>query len=309
MMLNRLSKVWICVSILFCSFVFAADTSLDSVEQTGFLPAESTRANWVFSGVVTNEGGDHYAYFFQMQRHENKFHVNAALFDVQSKTMIMLDNAEATIPDPEHYSWHVGHSFLRFNAINDSWVFGLKMQDKKGFNFKIDMLNQPEKNPVVQNLRDGIEFIVSQTGQLNGHIQIGAMDSEQFVTAKSTWFRQIWLTNPQAQSHQLSNVLCRFIDGSGFYSMNMIEPDAIRGAVAGWFDAQGVASAMSQFINVKEAPEGDWHIRIASPNLHFILSDSIKQNSVVAGFVAEKDRQGFCILSADAMGEEKIAIG
>ena len=89
--------------------------------------------------------------------------------------------------------------------------------------------------------------------------------------------------------------------------MNMVESDAVRGAVAGWFDAQGVSSAMSQFINVKEAPEGDWHIRIASPSLHFILSNTIKQHSVVAGFVAEKDKQGFCMLSADAMGEEKTA--
>ncbi len=307
MILDRLSKLCLCFAFAFGSVVHAADAGPEPVEQTGFLPAVSTHANWVFSGVVTNEGGEHYAYFFKMQRHENTFHVNAALFDAQSKALVMQDAADAIIPDPERYSWRVGHSFLRYNAINDSWIFGLKTQDKKGFNFKVDMLNQPENNPIAQNLREGIEFIVSQTGQLNGHVQTDAASDAQFVTAKNTWFRQIWLTNAQTKSHQLSNVLCRFNDGSGFYSMNMLEPDAMRGAVAGWFDAQGASSAMSQFINVKEAPEGNWHIRIASPSLHFILSDSVKQRSVVAGFVAEKDKQGFCMLSADAMGEEKIA--
>ncbi len=306
MILFRLSKkLCICFAMLFCSVIYAAEVGTEPVEQTGFLPAESTHANWVFSGMVTNEGGEHYAYFFQMQRHGNDFHAISALFDAQTKALVLMDEGDATINDPERNNWHVGRSFLRFNAINDSWIFGLKTQDKKGFNFKVDMLNQPEHNPVVQGLRAGVEAIVSQTGQLNGHVHVANESREQFVTAKSAWFRQIWLSNPQTQSHQLTSVLCRFDDGSGFYSMNMLEPDAVRGSVAGWFDAQGMPSAMSQFINVKEAQDGAWHIRITSPNLHLTLSDAIKQRSVVAGFVTEKDQQGFCVLNKDAMGEEK----
>ncbi len=301
----RVGKLCVCFAMFFGSVIYAAD--VEPIEKTGFLPAESTHANWVFSGVVANESGEQFAYFFQVQRHENQFHSIVTLFDAQTKTVILQDEGEASISDPEQYNWHVGRSFLRFNAINDSWIFGLKTQDKKGFNFKVDMLNQPENNPASQNLRAGMEFIVSQTGRLNGHIQTGEASTEEFVTAKNTWFRQIWQTNPQSQIHQLSCVLCRFNDGSGFYSINMVESDAVRGAAAGWFDAQGASSAMSQFINVKEAPEGDWHIRIASPSLHFILSNTIKQHSVVAGFVAENDKQGFCMLSADAMGEEKTA--
>lgn len=306
MILARLGWLCVCFVMFFGSVVNAADNTLEPIEKTGFLPAESTRANWVFSGSVTNENGESYTYFFQMQRHKNDLHVITALFDAQSKALVLLDEGDAKIADSEQNNWHVGRSFLRFNAINDTWVFGVKTQDKKGFNFKVDMLNQPENNPVAQNLRAGIEFVVSQTGQLTGHLQVGDVSSEQFVTAKNAWFRQIWLSNSQDQSHQLSSVLCRFNDGSGFYSMNLLESDAVRGAVAGWFDAQGVSSAMSQFINVKEAPEGDWHIRIASPSLHFIVSDSLKRSDVVAGFVSEKDKQGFCMLSADTMGENPV---
>lgn len=301
MIFARLGTLCFSFFLFFSSTIYAVEA--EPVEKTGFLPADSLHANWVFSGVVTNEGGEHFAYFFQMQRHQNTFHAVAALFDAESKALVLLDEGDAVITDPEQYNWHVGRSFLRFNTINNSWVFGLKTQDKKGFNFKVDMLNQPDHNPVAQNLRAGIEFMVTQTSQLNGHIQTGEASKEQFVTAKSAWFRQIWQTFPQDKPHQLSSVLCRFNDGSGFYAMNMLEADAMRGSVAGWFDAQGVSSAMSQFIDVKEASEGAWHIRIASPNLHFVLSDSIKKNDVVAGFVTEKDQQGFCLLSQDAMGE------
>lgn len=307
MILARLGQLIAGFVLLFSSAMYAAEAVTEPVEQAGFLPTESMHANWVFSGVVTNESGEHFAYFFQMQRHDKAFHAIAALFDAQSKALIFLDEGDAIIPEPELNNWHVGNAFLRFNAINDSWIFGLKTPDKKGFNFKVDMLNQPEHNPIAKNLRAGIEYIVIPTGQLNGHLQTGEPNAEQFVAAKNTWFRQIWQSKLQDQSHQLSSVLCRFNDGSGFYSMNMLEPDAVRGAVAGWFDDQGVPSAMSQFINVKEAPEGDWHIRITSPGLHFILSDAIKQSTVVAGFIIKKDQQGFCMLSADAMGEKAAA--
>jgi hypothetical protein len=306
MILFRLGKLCICFAMFLGSVIYAAEVGTEPVEQTGFLPAQSTHANWVFSGMVMNESGEHYAYFFQMQRHGNDFHVVSALFDAQTKALVLMDEGDASIKDPELNNWHVGRSFLRFNAINDSWIFGLKTHDKKGFNFKVDMLNQPEHNPVVQGLRAGVEAIVSPTGQLNGHVQVGNEGREQFVSAKNAWFRQIWISNAQTQSHQLTSVLCRFDDGSGFYSMNMLEPDAVRGAVAGWFDAQGMPSAMSQFINVKEEPDGSWHIRVTSPNLHLTLSDAIKQRFIVAGFVTEKDQQGFCVLNKDSMGEGTI---
>ena len=164
------------------------------------------------------------------------------------------------------------------------------------------MLNQPEHNPVAQDLRAGIEFIASQTGQLNGHVQLGLPNSDQFVTAKNSWFRQIWLTNNQEKPHPLTCVLCRFNDGSGFYSMNMLEADTTRGAVAGWYDPMGASLVMSQFTEVKQDLDGVWHIRIASPKVHLVLSDILKQDTVVAGFVSEKDKQGFCMLNKGAVG-------
>lgn len=302
MILSRLGILFVFFFVWISNPLYAEETIKEPIEQTGFLPAEATHANWVFSGMVANENGENFAYFFQMQRHDNNFHVSAALFDAQSKTLVLQDEGDALLNDAQPYNWDVGRSFLRFNAINDSWIFGIKTDDKKGFNFKVDMLNQPEHNPVTQDLRAGVEFIASQTGQLNGHVQLGLPNSDQFVTAKNSWFRQIWLTNTQDKSHPLTSVLCRFNDGSGFYSMNMLESDATRGAVAGWYDPMGASLAMSQFTDVKQDPDGAWHIRIASPNVHLILSDILKQDAVVAGFVSEKDKQGFCMLNNSTVG-------
>ena len=164
------------------------------------------------------------------------------------------------------------------------------------------MQKQAETTPVTQNLRQGVVLLVNQTSHLNGHVQASDDSKEQFVTGKNAWFRQIWLTEHQDNNHPYTGVLCRFNDGSGFYSLKMSEPDALRGAVAGWCDEHGVSATMSQFINVKQEANGPWHIRIASPNVHLILSDFTKQNSVVAGFVAEGKKPGFCMLSKESIG-------
>ncbi len=302
MIFSRLASLFLCLVVSATAPLYAAE----DVVEDNFLPTDANHASWVFSGVVSNEAGDNYGYFFQMQRDDAKLHAVTALFDGQTKKVIFLEESEAVAEDPMPYNWHAGRAFMRFNPINDSWVFGLQHKDKKGFNFKVDMLKQTENIPLTQNLRPGVELFVNQMSNLNGHIQVGDETEEQFVTAKNAWFRQVWLSTEQVKSHPLKGVLCRFNDGSGFYSMSMVESDALRGAIAGWCDGQGVPAGMSQFINVKQDLNGPWHIRVTSPSVHLVLSDYIKQNSVVAGFVAEGKRPGFCMLSNELMGAKLL---
>ncbi len=286
---------------LFCCLSHALCAGV-AEELTHFLPTDVTHVHWIFSGVVTNEQGEQYGYFFQMERDGTAFHSTAALFDAQTKSVVFQDENRSTLDNPLPYRWQVGHSFLRFNPINDSWVFGVKTEDKKGFNFKIDMLNQPDNHPMEEGLRPGMAVVVSQTNSLNGHIRLGDGREEQFVTAKHAWFRQMWMTTIQEESHPVSGVLCHFDDGSGFYSVNLPESDAVRGAMAGRFDTKGSPAEMSQFIHIKQLPEGPWDIDVPSPNLHVVLSEYIKQNSVIAGFVTGGVAPGFCLLSDDTLG-------
>jgi hypothetical protein len=267
-----------------------------------FLPADTYSARWIFSGIVSDEKGEQYGYFFQMTRDGTLFHSSAALFDAQTKAVIFQDEEHATLEEATAYHWQVGHAFLRFNAINDSWVFGVKTADKKGFNFKIDMLKQPESSPAEEALRSDVAVVVSQTNSLNGHLHLDDTHGEQFVTAKHAWFRQISMTTLQDVPHLVNGVLCHFDDDSGFYAINLSEEDALQGAMAGGFDAQGLALQMSQFVHVKQLPEGAWDIQVPSPKLHLMLSNYTLQHQMTAGFVSGRT-PGFCLLSHENISE------
>mgnify|MGYP003630107667 CR=1 FL=1 len=269
-----------------------------------FVPSTSAEAHWVFSGVVEGEGGEQYGYFFQMGRKKNTFHSRAALFDVQTKAVLIQDDSEAEIADPSTYLWHVGNAFLRFNPITDSWFFGFKQANKAGFNFKVDMQKTSEALPEPQNLRSGISVFVSQTNSLNGHIHSSDGQKEHFVTAGQAWFRQTSVTTPQSNTHAVKGVLCRFDDGSGFYSVNLPEEDALRGAITGRFDAKGLAEPMSQFIHVEVRTDGKWGVHVPSPEQNVLVSAFMQQDAVIAGIAEVGEQAGFCFLSEDTLGHQ-----
>ncbi|MDF1678327.1 MAG: hypothetical protein P1U32_06490 [Legionellaceae bacterium] len=285
-------------ALLFFSQASQAEVTTESPH---FLPTTSTDARWVFSGVVASEEGKQYGYFFQMERRGQVFHSHAALFDVQTKALLLQDESETELTTPSSNHWHVGHAFLQFNPINDSWVFGFKQANKAGFNFKVDMLKPAEALPVGQGLRPGIDVLVSQAHSLNGHIYDPDGAKEMFVTAKHAWFREMAITKTQPQINAVKGVLCRFNDDSGFYSVNLPTADAIRGAIAGRFDAEGLAAPMSQFIHVEALENGQWTIRVPSPNQKVTISSFLKQASMISGIAEVGDRTGFCLLSEDTV--------
>ena len=296
--MNNMKQWWkvILIALACSSSVFAEE--LTPAETNKFHPADAHLSSWVFSGIFTSESGEEYGYYFQLQRDNTHFHANVALMDQASKTILFQENSEAVIEDAAAYDWHVGRSFLRFNPVNASWIFGVKPKDNLGFNFKVDMLKQFKVTPSRRHhLRTGVMMMVSRTSELNGHVLTGASGSEQFVTAKESWFRQIWQDAADTQSHDLSSVLCQFNDGSRFYSVNLQELDAQSGAIAGWYKPDGNRQSMSQFIQVNQGKEGAWHIKSQSPRLDLVMKNAIEQESVVAGFVDGTKNPGFCMLT------------
>lgn len=282
-------------------------TETDAVKTTDSPSLNASQADWVFSGAVTNESGERFNYYFQMQRKGMQFHALATLIDGQNKNVLLFEDARATIEQPQGSNWQVGQAFMEFNPINNSWVFGVKTKNKQGFNFKVDMLSQAANLPHAQDLRSGLELLVNQTGRLNGHLQTGDLNREQFVTAPKAWFRQLWVTKPQETLHPFLGVLCQFNDGSGFYSVNLQESDALRGSVAGWRDEQGLPVSMSQFVSVKEEKEGVWQIHIPSPKVHLSLDNALQEkdkHSLIAG-LTQGLKAGFCTISNDKIGKEE----
>lgn len=260
---------------------------------------EPENAYWIFSGMVTNEGGENFGYFFQMERQGMQFQVHSALLDSQTNKVIFSYDQEEKLETPVDNKWKVGNAFLRFNPINESWVFGVKTAEKKGFNFKVDMLNTPIERSETQTLRPGLEALVHQTSRLNGHIQAEGKEAEQFVTANNAWFSKVWLSAKQDSAHNINSSFCRLNDGSGFYTENLKETDARLAFLASWRDAAGNPVKMSQFMNKDLLNDKTWKISLMLPKLEFTLVNLLENNAanhLAAGFFQEAPK-GFCFFS------------
>jgi len=265
------------------------------------LPTNATKVNWLFSGLIATEGGDQLAYFFQLERDGTRYHSVAALFDVQTREVIFRDESRAESVQTDGYHWSVGNVILRFNPINASWVLGVTTADKRGFNFKIDMLDS-EKPLVAEDLRPGLSVLASQTQALNGHIRLSGKSEEQFVIAKHAWFRQMWVTSEQFGEHAVDSVLCHLQDGSSLYSIRLPEADASIGALAGFLNATGFSEPISQFVDVQQLVNGPWDIHVPSTSLHLILSQYTRHNNLIAGFTQDKISGAFCLLGQEQLG-------
>lgn len=283
-------------------FSFSQTAELEKIEVP---PPSISQIDWVFSGTVTNESGEHYSYYFQMQRKDTQFHVIVTLIDNQSHNVLLFEESEATIEQPQTSNWRVGRAFLQFNPITNSWIFGAKTKNQTGFNFKVDMLKRAEQTTVTQNLRTGLEFSINQTGPLNGHLQAGEESKEQFVTAEKAWFRKLWVSKVQEGLYPLTSVLCQFNDGSNFYALNVQEEGVIKNTVASWHDGQGISIPISQAVTIKQIEESVWHIRVPSSKIRLSLQDALIKEGDTHQLIAgqtEGMKSGFCSIS-----KEKIA--
>lgn len=307
----RILSLLFVVILSLSASLFAAEESNDSVLQ----PVEPLIGSWSFSGMVSNESGERYGYFFQMHRQGITFHSKMALIDGQTNQLKLYYEGNEIISKSAPLNWHVGHSFMRYNPINDIWIFGVKLENGQGFNFKVDMLKQANNDNETLVLRPGVEMQALQTSRLNGHLKTENDTKEQFVTGSSAWFGKLWFSKKQQTSHDINTTFCRLINDNGFYSANLKEADATGASVAGWRDAAGNRVKMSQFISIKNKPDNQCLVNIGLPKLSLNVVNSLKQEEnnlrSVAGF--SKDNKGFCFVIEQNFAEitepTKTAIG
>lgn len=282
--------------------LFATETEQIFQIQKSILP---TMGSWSFSGMVNNESGDKYGYFFEIKRQGLDFYAKAALIDGQTNKLVFFYEGKEKIEQPASLNWHVGDSFMRYNPINDSWVFGVKESDKKGFNFKVDMLKQANNDSETLDLGSGIQLKAVQTSQLNGHLRID--DKEQFVTGNKAWFGRLVLSKDQNDTHKISTTFCRLNDDNGFYSANLNEKNATGAAVAGWLDPLGNKVKMSQFVSIKSLDNDQCMLRVSYPKLNLKLMNTLKDNNPlnsVAGF-SKESKGAFCVVMQQSFSQNK----
>lgn len=302
----RIKPVIVSLVLCFASNLIAAEAA--EIEKV-ISPVDTLVGSWMFSGTVTNESGDRYGYFFQMQRQGSDFHAKTALIDAQTNKLILFYEGDEKIEKPSSLDWHVGRSFIRYNPINDSWIFGLKLEDKKGFNFKVDMLKQANTENETMVLRPGVELQALQTSRLNGNVQTESDKQEQFVTGNKAWFGKLWFSKDQKSAHDISTTFCRLANDNGFYSANLKEPDATAAAVAGWRDATGGKVRMSQFVSIKSLENNECMLHVGLPKLNLKLLNTLKNESKsplwVAGF-SKNNPAGFCYVAEQSFTDSKV---
>ncbi|MDI1351748.1 MAG: hypothetical protein PSV35_03115 [bacterium] len=304
---NRIWAVLICLLLFISTVLSADDTDVDILP----LPVEPLVGSWSFSGMVKNESGDQYGYFFQMQKQGSAFHVKTALIDGQTNKMVLFYEENQIILNPASLNWHVGKSFIRYNPINDSWIFGVSLDNDKRFNFKVDMLKQVNNDNETLVLRPGVELQALQTSRVNGHLQIGTETKEQFVTGNNAWFGKVWFSKEQVSSHDISTTFCRLSDDNGFYSANLKEADATGAAVAGWRDALGNKVKMSQFISIKALTDDQCLLSVGLPKLNLKLMNTLKHDVndthfSIAGFSKDAP-QSFCFVTEQSFAQIELA--
>lgn len=276
-------------------------------------PTEPLVGSWTFSGMVTNENGERYGYFFQMQKQGSDFHAKTGLIDGQSNELILFYEERAPIKESTALNWQVGRAFIQYNPINDSWIFGVKTEKEKGFHFKVDMLQQGTQEKEIVTLSPGVQWQVLQTTRLNGHVHTGIGKKEQFVTGNNAWFGKLWFSKDQKVAHDVNTAFCQLNNENGFYSANLKEADAVSAAIAGWRDPYGKKIKMSQFITIKSLAPKWCLLSLEWPKLKLKVGNTLepeKPSSLsVAGFFKENP-QGFCFITEHKFNEyTQVALG
>ena len=286
------------------TMLFAEDTHVLKDPQLQMKNSSSAAyADWRFSGRLTADNGESYAYFFLLERRDTLFHVEAALIDKQSKKRIMhYDHIEKIQQDSE-LKWQVGRAFLYYNPVNASWSLGVSPENNLGFNIKLDNLKKTEDHPEPLQLKEGLYTLVTQSNRVNGHI-LQADAKELFVTANHSWLSRTWLIAPQTMEYQVQALFCDFNDGQAFYSLQMKSPHAKTASASQWLLANGNKKQVSQFVKIKSLSELLWQIQIPVhktsfqlENLLAVPSKEISDMNVV-GFT-QGALPGFCYLTKE----------
>ena len=297
-------KTFFSITVVFgcCVLSYAAETVAPAAETAVSqedIPLSPANANWIFSGTVSSETGEAYEYFFQAKRKQDLVQATISLVDAQTKAVVFMQTAETHLTEEKSDHWTIGDIFLRYNTINHSWVFGLKKENQIGFNFKVDILNRLDHSPKIQQVHEGVMMTMVQTGQVNGHIQLKENTPAQFVTGKNAWFREVVIRKASAKLPALEGLLCRFDDGSGLYSMKVTGKKIKPKLYAGSYSAEGAATRVSNGIHFDHMESGLWRVKIPSSKLQFDLNDVLKDQPLVLGFVEEKKKSGFCVISRE----------
>lgn len=260
---------------------------------------EAANSSWIFTGMATNEAEDRYYYYFHLQQQKDVSTAKVILVDAQSKKQLRYYIQEADTAENDNSEWQVGRAFLRFNVINNSWIFGLKSKNNEGFNFRVELLKQSEDADNEKELAAGLRMKILNAKRMNGHLRWGADKKEEFVTAELNWYQNITQMENELQGKPLQNVFCFLDNGNHFYSVTLPLNKARSASQIQWRDAEGKTVTASQFLQQKIMNNDRIRLTLKVPKTQLFVEDMVDHEvgSLQAGFATIAGKSaGFCFM-------------
>lgn len=270
------------------------------------------KESWYISGLVENDTGFHYGYYFVVLREANHFYVFANIMDLKTGKLLLSEKEEADIDLDERLGINLKmkNAFLRYNDINDSWVFG--WDQSPGFNLRLESLAHGDYT--IRHL-DGISFYSLQSKRVNGQLTIS--DKNEFVTAKNAWLTHEW-SDKLSQDLMIQRLMCRLYDGRGLMLMRAYKAQKVTFDLASLLEANGENAPVSQFSVVSQSNPSLWEVSLLSPKMKFNIETPkpqvMKRKNEKAYFYSglvkttEHKIEGYCLISKDEMGQSSKTV-
>lgn len=277
-----------------------------NIKNDSSLHPAATRESWYISGLVENDSGFHYGYYFVVIREANQFNVFANVMDLKTGKVLFSEQEHAIIDVGNRLGINLKmkNAFLRYNDINDSWVFGL--DQSPGFNLRLESL--AHEDYTIRHL-DGVSFYSLQSKRVNGQLTIA--DKNEFVTAKNAWLTHEW-SDKVSQDLLIQRLMCRFYDGKGLILMRGYKANKVTFDLATLLEPNGENAPVSQFSVVSQSNPSLWEVSLLSPKMKFKIetpkSQSLAQKNETAYFYSglvktpNQKIEGYCLISKDKMG-------
>lgn len=250
---------------------------------------------WNFSGMAKSENGEQYYYYFSMQVSQEHYHTKAYLLSKSGEVVVRLDEkTQKGGAQVQGQQWKIGHAYINHNTINDSWVFAVKDDSSRGFNFRLESLT-----PYLHSDRMSSSYNIryKQPRRMNGHIYLEGQ-KERFVTADANWFRSVLEVRIPESMSSMETLFCMMDNKDMVFGIRYFASDAFSASSVDWLAANGERKEVSQFFDLESRPMNRMQLKFSVPKRVFDLEviDTLGESLRVATLQENRLHLGSCIL-------------
>lgn len=266
---------------------------------------------WMFSGETETDDNKTYAYVFTLKRDFKEWYVFINIVDLATHKAVLHNEFEQLQTDEDKIikdnRYQIGKAFMQYNAISDSWLFGLSGQ-KNSFNFRVKgvrhyVLNGTQGYLDANKKNDHAQASYSaQSMNMNGQLTLDSQS--RFVSGKNTWFEHRWREFSEQNTQKYALITCRFSDNTGlmlyeWFGKKDLWPTRIKTGT--YQDALDHKTIVTNFSLAKSAKMNAWFVSVPALNMSLkmpIDADlSFYEVVRVQDTHTKKPKKGYCFVN------------